>query len=161
MNAMAQRARQFFGALRVREDGIEEACAQLTPAQQALFGQQTPRDRLHAVNCWRALAGGDESLRLAALLHDIAKGDQRLHERVLFVLLDLGPQALLERAASSEGGHWRRSLDAALHHAERGAALAEDTGAPAEAVRLIRRHHEPITNGDRALLALQRADDKA
>ena len=56
MIAVAHRARQFLDALHVREDG-SEARPFLTPAQWSLLAQQVPRDRKHALACWRALAG--------------------------------------------------------------------------------------------------------
>ncbi|MSQ62001.1 MAG: HD domain-containing protein [Dehalococcoidia bacterium] len=160
MIAVAHRARQFLDALHVREDG-GEARPFLTPAQWALFVGQVPRDRKHALVCWRALAGEDESLRLAALLHDVGKGDVQPQERVLYVLLKAAAPWALARLAAPGGAHWRRALNALVHHAEGSAAAARQAGAPAAAVRLIRRHHERAAAEDRALRLLQRTDDRA
>ena len=160
MIAVAHRARQFLDALHVGQDG-SEARPFLTPAQWSLLARQVPRDRKHALACWRALAGEDESLRLAALLHDAGKGDVRLRERVLYVLLKAAAPWALARLAASGGAHWRQALDALAHHAERSADAARQAGAPAAAVRLIRRHHERAVAEDRALRLLQQADDRA
>ncbi len=164
MGGAAHRARQFFDALRVGGDealDLGEALVLLNPRQQALFLGQAPRDRRHALECYARLRDGEEALRRAALLHDVAKGDVRIYERVLFVLLSAGSSRWLGRLAADDGAHWRRSLSAMLYHAERGAELARGAGAHPETVRLIRMHHEPPAHGDEALRRLREADDRS
>lgn len=162
--AVGRRARQFFEALTITESAAQErdgALALLNAQQRRLFYEQTPRDRKHALVCARNLGDADDDLRIAALLHDVAKGDMRAHERAVFVLLSAAPGRLLRRLAAPDGAHWRRSLDAALRHAERGAEAVRLTGASDGVVRLIRDHHAPFGRADERLQRLIRADDRA
>jgi hypothetical protein len=159
----AYRSRQFLAALRARvaEEERAEVATVLTLAEQRLFYSMELRDQRHALNVFRALKSGeqrDPSLLAAALLHDVGKGPVRLWQRVAFVLLKAVSPRLLRRLASDDGGDWRRALARSLHHAERGAALAEAAGSTAETVRLIRLHRTPAGDDDHALALLQAAD---
>lgn len=127
-----------------------------------LFESMSPRDRRHCFDVYQALLaqrGGDANLLTAALLHDAGKGgmagdDVRLWHRVTYVILSAGAPWLLRRLA--DGG--RGGLASLHQHPERGAALAETLGAPADVIELVRRHEER-TGGDERLRLLRAADD--
>jgi len=120
-----------------------EAATFLGPALWALFDSMCRRDQRHCLDVYQALRRQgcrDEELLKAALLHDIGKGRSagaqvRLWHRVGYVLLAALAPGLLERLAHNGG------LGALHHHAERGALLAAEAGAPQAVVALIR-HHE-------------------
>ena len=135
------------------------ARAHLSGGLLALFEAQHPRDIRHSAATARWLLDrghSDRDLVVAALLHDVGKGQQRRRDRVVHVL-----------AAASGAGRWltdarsrfemRRALYRSRHHAEAGAGLLEAAGGAARAVALTRLHHLPA--GDDPVLALlHRAD---
>jgi hypothetical protein len=137
----------------------------LTPAQQVLFAGMSARDQWHSIQTWRLMGQApdtDPALRTAALLHDAGKGFIRLPERVLYVMLARFPR-LLRRAAAPGPTGPRAALYRMDNHALTGARLAQEAGASADAVSLIRRHHHPPgrTDQDPRLEALIRADGLA
>lgn len=159
------RVRQFREALRARveEDDRAVVTAHLTAPQQALFYRMTPRDQRHAaLTCRRLMEEGhqDRDLLVAALLHDVGKGEIHLWHRVAYVLLSAGAPGLLRRLARPDAGGWRGAMYRSLHHAETGAEQARAAGVSEEAARLIREHHRTATE-DQRLLALIRADEEA
>jgi hypothetical protein len=154
---------QFRRALGAKPAGADLALMQalLSPAQQALFCDMSPRDQWHSVQTLRLLPPlwqADREVAVAALLHDAGKGRIRLHERVLFVVLSASPR-LLRRLAHSGTG-WRGALERTLRHGEAGARLALMSGASERTAALIRTHHHPNPH-DSAALALLDADDRA
>jgi len=163
LRAVRHRVRQFAGALRPRVDAAAraEAYRWLSPAERALFETMTLRDQQHGIDVYervRSQASGDDApLFVAALLHDCGKGRVALWQRVAHVLLGAAP-GLRARIASERGAEWRRAMYRLLHHPELGARLAEQAGADADAVRMIREQESP---GPDARLALLQAADEA
>ena len=159
------RARQFFEALRPRIDGdlYAEATALLGPELTPLFDSMAPRDRVHCLEVYRRLAesGCDNPDTLvAALLHDCGKGalsgaTVRLWHRVAYVLLAAAAPPLLDRAARGRGG-----LAAIHRHAETGARLAQEMGAPERVVHMIA-EHERREHDDASQQMLRAADDES
>lgn len=165
------RASQFWHALIAPKEGVETRAIQpyLSPTQIVLFRRMHPSEQAHAFQVLNRLkdAGHDDpDLLTAALLHDIGK--------------ILSPLSIWERVEIVVGKHffpgaaktWSQGKPAGLRHpfvvAENhpawGASLATQTGATAQAVSLIGRHHEVLTERpasptDRLLAALQHADD--
>ncbi len=161
--SLAQRVRQFFTAgARPTASDLQFAREILPPALYALFTRQTPRDLVHAVRTARRvreLGYEDPLLLMAALLHDIGKGPQRRRDRVAYVVASwVGAERIL--ASPRSRFELRRAVARSSVHAEVGARLAQEAGAPPRVVELIRRHHEP-PRGDGMLAVLQRADDES
>lgn len=108
------RTRQFAGAGREPSDAdFALAREQLPPALFALFARQHPRDIVHAAATarWLLTRGYSQpDLVLAALLHDVGKGEQRRIDRVVYVLADaVGAAGRVASPASGSpfGGRWR------------------------------------------------------
>src|SRR4030042_6136121 len=107
--------RRFLRALRARVDPAERQVItdNLTPAQQRLFWAMMVQDQRHSLDVLYTLQRRgcqDQDLLLAALLHDVGKGDVRLWHRVLYVLLRAGPSGSLHRLPPPNGSGWRRYL---------------------------------------------------
>ena len=169
---VAHRVRQFFHALKVRDDPTLPLVlrAYLNPAEESLFLRQSPTDQRHAVMVFKRLRveGGNSSVLLrAALLHDVGKtvGVIRLWHRVVYVLLSRAIPSLLELITNESDG-WRQPFWVLKRHAALGAALAREIGVEPAVVELIANHHRPlhcatmnIENLD-LLAKLQKADEE-
>jgi hypothetical protein len=157
--------RRFLRALRARVDSVERQVIadHLTPAQQRLFWAMMVEDQRHSLDVFYTLRRRDcrdENLLLAALLHDVGKGEVRLWQRVVFVLLQAGPPGLLRRLAQPKGAGWRRALASLNDHGVRGAALAREAGAPPAVVELIR-NHQRLPGSDRSAALLRTAEESS
>jgi len=155
---------QFRRALGARPSAaqLSEAQALLNPAQWRLYAALSSRDQWHSSETLRLLgarAQADHDLARAALLHDVGKGQIRLPDRVLFVLLSRMPW-LLRRLARPCGPRWRTALHRSATHAAVGAERALAAGCGARVADLIRRHHAARPT-DAALAALIAADESA
>jgi len=149
--------RRFLCALKARVDPAERQVItdKLTPAQQRLFWAMMVEDQRHSLDVFYALQRRgcqDRDLLLAALLHDVGKGQVRLWQRVLYVLLRAGPSGLLRRLARPNGAGWRRALASINEHGRGGAALAQEAGAAPAVVELIRNHQRRHLRDRRAAL---------
>jgi hypothetical protein len=71
---------------------------------------------------------------------------------VFFVLLHASSSGLLHRLAQPNGSGWRRALASINEHGRRGAALAQEAGAPPAVVELIRNHQRELLRDRRAAL---------
>lgn len=163
MSALSDRVRQF------REAGIPPSDADFALARRILangpllelFLQQTPRDIRHAAATARWLlerGHDDRDLVMAALLHDVGKGDQRRRDRVMWVVAHrFRLDHLLARQESALA--MRRALARTADHASAGARLVELAGAPERVVDLTAHHHLPP--GADAMLSLLQAADAA
>ncbi|MBI2765077.1 MAG: HDIG domain-containing protein [Chloroflexi bacterium] len=131
----------------------------LPPRFFTLFEAQTPRDIVHAAGTARwLLARGytDADLIAAALLHDIGKGDQRLRDRVAFVVFSrLGVATRLADPDSRLRG--RRAVARSRDHSRAGADVLRRNGASERLVDLTARHHADPRE-DVVLALLQQAD---
>lgn len=165
------RASQFWQALIAPKEGIETRAIQpyLSPTQIVLFRRMHPSEQSHAFQVLNRLkdAGHDDpDLLTAALLHDIGKilSPLSIWERVLIVLSQhFFPGAAKHWSAGKPIG-LRHPFVVAENHPAWGASLAAQTGASAQALSLISRHHEalavlPASHTDQLLAALQHADD--
>jgi HD domain len=153
-----QRLRQFRDA-RVGPSPADYELAGRWPQPPlfALFAAQHPRDVVHSARTARwLLARGceDGAVLIAALLHDIAKGEQRRRDRVAHVVLSATRITGADRRSRFE---MRRALARSAGHAEAGAARLRQAGAPERSVALTLRHHAP-PGDDRVLALLQEAD---
>ncbi len=160
---MWQRLRQFREASRSpspEDDALADA--HLSSALLALFRAQHPRDIAHSAATARWLIerrhnDPDPDLLAAALLHDIAKGEQRRGDRVAYVLaatFDPLPRIL---GSQSSALAWRSALWRSHTHSERGAALLAQAGATPRTIELTRLHHAK-GHRDGMLALLQEAD---
>jgi len=152
------RIRQFTRGLRphlsARE--IAEARARLSPMEFALFLNAQPRDRRHSMDLYELLKrdGASEETLVAALVHDVGKGQIATWHRIAFVVL--GPLGGL--LASREGARWRRALWRLRHHAEIGAEMLRRAGSSARVVQVVEAH-TGTHSSDAEIEAFIRADD--
>ena len=158
---MLGRVRQFREASLVpsAEDlALAREC--LAPALFGLFEAQRPRDQRHGAGTarWLLERGHDDvhDLLVAALLHDIGKGQQRTRDRVAHVVagwFHVGGLIAAEGSAIA----MRAAIARSRVHGERGAEVMAALRAPERAIELTRLHHrDPGANAMLALL--QRAD---
>ncbi len=150
------RARQLWNAIREQRQPIDHdfVAAHLCSAGLALFYAMSTRDQAHSLNTAALVARSDcakPDLIAAALLHDAAKGRQRIWERVLYVALDEALPGLLQSLARPGAGT-RGALYRSIHHAAVGAELARAVGLPARVCDLIAYHHEPVADAEQRLL---------
>lgn len=157
---MTQRIRQFMEAGRAPSDSDWEiARTRLDENLFALFARQHPRDVVHAATTarWLLARGYDNpDLIAAALLHDIAKGQQRRLDRVAWVAtgwVRLAP-ILADPRSRLE---LRRAMARTRDHSRVGAEMLAAAGAAPRVVGLTARHHGP-TGEDPLLDLLQQAD---
>lgn len=133
----------------------------LAPAAQATFAQLSVADQQHLIAVATRvseMAGDDEDLINAALLHDIGKADGdvriRLTDRVAKVLLERSCRSLLQRLSRQAtaprfcGGVWVLS-----RHAATGASWARGWGYSDRVAWLIA-HHEDRNPEDASLALL-------
>ena len=148
---MRGRLRQFRQAsARPTGADFELAGGYLDGQLLVLFRGQHLRDIVHSA------AETAHDLIVAALLHDVAKGQQRCTDRVAWVLA--GHAGLEKRLAASDSGlEFRRAMARSAEHSAAGAAILQEAGAPPAAVQLTRLHHTP-PGTDRVLALLQQAD---
>jgi putative nucleotidyltransferase with HDIG domain len=161
MKRALYRAVQFRDYVWSRPPGprdLAEIRRVLPPALAALFERQTLAEQAHALRVMRRAASGTEAGRLellqAALLHDVGKtrAPLSLPERVGVVLAGRFWPGLIARSG------WRPFVTARCH-AEWGAELCAEAGAPPLTVELVRRHQAPAAPEDKLLAELQMADD--
>ena len=119
------------------DPGDARAIAELlSPAELDLFLAMRPRDRRHAVETMHhvdriAREHGTEApaeLRVAGLMHDIGKGQLRVEDRILYVILRALSLELVDRITATHGARWRLALWQLRHHASVGAARLEGVG---------------------------------
>ncbi|HJP41016.1 MAG TPA: HD domain-containing protein [Dehalococcoidia bacterium] len=158
-----QRVHQFFQAgRRPTPEDFELAEEWLSPTLFELFVGQHPRDVVHSVSLarWLLEQGHREpDLVVAALVHDIGKGNQRRADRVAYVMAQW---ARSDGFAGDHGSRFeiRRAIARSANHSERGAALLSLADAPPVVIELTRLHHSK-TKGDAMLDLLQKADSLA
>ena len=158
-----RRVEQFLAHVRARVDPAEaaDALAGLPPTAAALFESMPVADRRHAIDVVAALTRQgveDPDVRVAGLLHDVAKGHRvRIWHRVGGVLLEALAPRLLQRLASPNPRSWRHPWFLYLHHARLSAQLADAAGCSPRAVAFLRGE---VPDEDAQLLrALVAADD--
>lgn len=159
----AYRARQLWRALRATVGGADEVqiAAYLTPPQRRLFYSMSLADQRHCLDVFYTLKAwgvSDHDLLVAALLHDVGKGELRLWQRGAYVLLRLLPP-LLRWLAHPQGAAWRRALYALHHHQAWGAKRAASAGCSQTVLELIRYHEHPKVGSSGRLALLRAADD--
>jgi hypothetical protein len=157
---MWRRFEQWQAAI-VPPSGADAALAArwLSPTLMHLFLSQHPRDVVHASATATWLLERDftdADLITAALLHDVAKGDQRRVDRAAHVVLS---PTHLERfvASTTSTSRLRSALARSMTHAARSAELIIAAGGSERAAALTRDHHRP-PGDDPVLALLQRAD---
>jgi hypothetical protein len=154
------RLRQFATAGRLPSEADHALAREvLSGPLLALFERQHPREIVHtaATARWLIERGHtDSDLIVAALLHDVAKGEQRRLDRVAFVLASrAGAAAVLARRDSRFAV--RRAVARSQRHAAESARAMAAAGASPRATALTRRHHAPA-GADVMLALLQQAD---
>jgi len=152
------RTRQFTRGLRphLSAHEIAEARARLSVTEFALFLNAQPRDRRHSMDLYHLLQrdGASDEMLVAALVHDVGKGQIATWHRVAFVAL--GPLGGL--VASPQGARWRRALWRLQQHAEMGAEMLRRAGSSARVVQIVEAHTQPHSS-DAEIEAFIRADD--
>ena len=157
---MRERVRQFREAsLGPSASDLELARTYLSEPLLDLFRAQEPRDQRHAAETARWLLErrhDDDDLIVAALLHDVGKGEQRTRDRVAHVVATwLGAGRVL--AAQDSSVAVRRAVARSRRHSALGAELLTRAGASPRAITLTRLHHR-APGADGMLALLQRAD---
>ena len=157
--------RRFLRALTARVDPAECRVVEdnLSSAQQQLFWAMMVQDQRHSLDVFYTLRRRgcqDRDVLLAALLHDVGKGEVRLWQRVVFVLLQAGPRGLLRRLARPNGSGWRKAIASLNEHGTRGAALAQAAGASPAVVELIG-NHQRLPGSDRRAALLRTAEESS
>jgi hypothetical protein len=143
-----QRSRQAVRHVTARVSGAELAdlATWLTPAQLRLFLTMPRADRRHGLDVAAALAAAgydDPDLRLAGLLHDVAKGpDVRLWHRVAWSLGERYGATM--RAPMTRLPGFAVALERLRHHAARSAELALAAGCSPRTAALIRAQVAPL-----------------
>lgn len=173
MGRIGYRAGQFFRtvvAKRLTAAEWEEITAVLQTQEAALFKKFPTSDQRHSYAVFDTLrsAGFEQpALLVAALLHDIGKICYPiwLWERVLIVLVKAFLPHKLADWGQGEASGWKRPFVIREQHPAWGAELAEEAGTTPLAIRLIRRHQDPLpqplaTEEDQLLAHLQWADDQ-
>ena len=136
----------------------------------ALFMRYDNGDAQHA---WQVLSmlqqGGHRQPQLltAALLHDVGKTRVSLSVWDRSLVVALG-KLLPHRAEAWSSGRllgWRKAFVVKARHPQWGAQMAAAAGTDPLAVRLIRRHQDPLppvpqNDEERLLFLLQQADDQ-
>ena len=152
------RLRQFTRGLRphLSADGVAEVRGRLSEREFALFLNAQPRDRRHSMDLYRLLQqqGASDAALVAALVHDVGKGQVATWHRVAFVAL--GPLAGL--LASSSGRRWRRALWRLREQARLGAEMLRRAGSSPRVVEIVEAHTDAHST-DAEIEAFIRADD--
>lgn len=148
-----RQVRQQLGFADPLSEVEKQTVAELLPeAAYTLFTSQSDADQQHALRVCRGLQARGHSnpdLLVAALLHDVGKGNKRVPfwTRPAIVLGKRLTPGLLKRLVhypvTKNLPRWQRSLSYAWWHADVGADLAADISLNAEVVAYIRRHHRP------------------
>jgi len=158
LGRLRYRTRQFTRGLRPHLAAVEvaEARRMLSKAEFALFLNAQPRDRRHSMDLYRVLKaqGASDAALVAALVHDIGKGQIATGHRVLFVVL--GSASAL--VASQTGAHWRRALWRLRHHARLSAEMLRRAGSSERVVAIVEGHTR-ARSSDPEIEAFIRADD--
>ncbi len=140
----------------------QEVAGVLTPALCGLFNGMSGYAQRHAYDVFHTLRSSgwaEHDLLVAALLHDVGKGNVSLLSRVLWVLIGLLGQRRRASLATSSPLGVGLGLRQHLHHARIGAALVRNAGGTATAARLVAGHYH-VDATDPLLAALQRADNQ-
>ena len=169
---LAYRANQFFRTLSARSYDLNHTLIEKHLPQPLVqrFYSLSRADQIHAVRVLQNLlqqGEDDPNLLSAALLHDVGKvrAQPGLMGRILVVLANwLFPNLALKWTSGKPTG-FRRPFVIAGQHADWGAEILEEAGAPQTVVELVRRHHDSspeiaVTEIDRLLKKLQRADSE-
>lgn len=157
------RVEQFIGHLTAHVRPDEAALARRILPERAwpLFAAMPVADRRHGLDvAQRLLVVGhdDPDLLVAALLHDVAKGERlRLWHRVAGVVLDVVAPRTLARLASPDPRSWRHAFHVYLHHAELSADAARAAGCTERSAAFIR--GAPAEADGALAAAFQQADE--
>ena len=171
------RTGQFFKALlgKVSLDEMAEARQVLGHDLYPMFEELPAQYRHHMLAVYRRVrdAGcGDRHVWQAALLHDVGKYDPATRRyvsipyRVAVVVLAVVPQGRhFLRGVSAHGSvrpvGWFYPFYLNRTHAQLGAERASRYGAHPEVIELVANHHNHAGNSNKALAALQAADERS
>ena len=101
----------------------------MSEGETLLFFQQTQRDQNHAIRtafhvkqlCLDNQVDPPRFLIVAALLHDIGKGEVKLINRIVFVICNFLSSTLSRKIASNKTNNWRATYWRLKYHAIIGA----------------------------------------
>ncbi|TAJ18508.1 MAG: HD domain-containing protein [Dehalococcoidia bacterium] len=138
------RTQQYAKGIRphLSPEEAAKARAMLTPPELALFLAMQRRDQRHSLDLFHALVAehAPQTSLVAALLHDVGKGELHDWQRIVFVLIE-AVRPGLGRALEAEGGAgWRDALWRLRHHARIGAERLAGLGTQARVIELVAGH---------------------
>ena len=139
------RAGQLVRGLRTALSPRELIAARslLSARELQLFAGLHPRDRRHSMDVMRWLEARtrpSRELLVAALLHDVGKGQLRVLDRVAYVALNAISPRLVDGVAREHGPRWRQGLWRLRHHPQLGAERLIEAGSSQRVVELVAAH---------------------
>ena len=154
-----------FNQRSIAKDQIE-LIALMSENEALLFFQQTQRDQNHAIRtafhvkqlCLDNQVDPPRFLIIAALLHDIGKGEVKLINRIVFVICNFLSLTLSRKITSNKINNWRTTYWRLKYHAIIGADLLKQVDSDSRVIDLVRRHHCTVAANDNWHEYLVRAD---
>ena len=146
---LIRRATSTVFRRRTPPEDLEWAAGLLSDAEQRLFDRMTPADRAHSVRVARRVEASGSALEdadvavVAALLHDVGKGEMRLgvYGRVIATLCDVFADEQLAQAWGQKDGITGR-IGLYLQYPELGADSLRLAGSSPLVVAWSAEHHD-------------------
>lgn len=168
MHRFAQGAGALFAF--ARSPDLDLARRHLSPCESNAFQSMSRSEQLHSLNVLRktleADAAAPNSLRTAALLHDVGKSRCQLStwQKTFAVIIEAVAPRLSRRLGEDETiSCWRAPFVVRRHHAKWSGEILRNCGSGADVIWLAERHQDDLERHRHSpryelLASLQRAD---